>query len=281
MNGTRFLRWALVLGALLIAVFVAHKVRWEEVDVVDEAHGKAATDPYYSLRHVLQGAGATFEARTSLEPLPPAGATLLLASDLWNIFPERDARLRAWVEAGGHLVLVSPHAHGSDEGLRWVPLSSVDTRRHAARNAPAPSDAEDDEAQDDDHDDAPSERKPQQAEEPKQRKLTPQQAEQQRRRAERMERTTEVVFYGAPAPALSAVAEAAAGKLLAAVQTLLPAGQDHLCGEWCIADVDLALMLNRLVLNGDAVPQRLADYARRQWRHPAVQRWVAFERPAL
>jgi len=97
----------------------------------------------------------------------------------------------------------------------------------------------------------------------------------------RMERTTEVVFYGAPAPALSAVAEAAAGKLLAAVQTLLPAGQDHLCGEWCIADVDLALMLNRLVLNGDAVPQRLADYARRQWRHPAVQRWVAFERPAL
>jgi glutathione S-transferase len=97
----------------------------------------------------------------------------------------------------------------------------------------------------------------------------------------RMERTTEVVFYGAPAPALSAVAEAAAGKLLAAVQSLLPAGQDHLCGEWCIADVDLALMLNRLVLNGDAVPQRLADYARRQWRHPAVQRWVAFERPAL
>jgi len=188
MNATRFLRWALVLGALLIAVFVAHKVRWEEVDVVDEAHGKAATDPYYSLRHVLQGAGATFEARTSLEPLPPAGATLLLASDLWDIFPERDARLRAWVEAGGHLVLVSPHAHGSDEGLRWVPLSSVDTRRHAARNAPAPSDAEDDEAQDDDHDDAPSERKPQQAEEPKQRKLTPQQAEQQRRRAERMAR---------------------------------------------------------------------------------------------
>jgi glutathione S-transferase len=24
-------------------------------------------------------------------------------------------------------------------------------------------------------------------------------------------------------------------------------------GEWCIADTDLALMLNRLVLNGDAV----------------------------
>ena len=97
----------------------------------------------------------------------------------------------------------------------------------------------------------------------------------------RMERSTEVVFYGASAPALSATAETAAGKLFAAVESLLPAGQEHLCGQWSIADVDLALMLNRLVLNGDAVPPRLADYARRQWQHPAVQRWVAFERPAL
>lgn len=97
----------------------------------------------------------------------------------------------------------------------------------------------------------------------------------------RMERSTEVVFYGAPAPALSPVAEAAAGKLFAAAESLLPVGQDNLCGDWCIADADLALMLNRLVLNGDAVPARLADYARRQWSHPAVQRWVAFERPPL
>jgi glutathione S-transferase len=97
----------------------------------------------------------------------------------------------------------------------------------------------------------------------------------------RMERSTEVVFYAAPAPALSPVATAAAGKLFAAAAALLPDGQANLCGDWCIADVDLALMLNRLVLNGDAVPARLADYARRQWRHPAVQRWVAFERPPL
>ncbi|MBW8760416.1 MAG: glutathione transferase [Burkholderiales bacterium] len=97
----------------------------------------------------------------------------------------------------------------------------------------------------------------------------------------RMERSTEVVFYGAPAPALSPVAEAVAGKLFAAAEALLPAGEQHLCGDWSIADVDLALMLNRLVLNGDAVPPRLADYARRQWQHPAVQRWVAFERPPL
>jgi len=97
----------------------------------------------------------------------------------------------------------------------------------------------------------------------------------------RMERSTEVVFYGAPASALSTGAEAAVGKLFAAAEAWLPVGQDHLCGDWSITDADLALMLNRLVLDGDAVPPRLADYARRQWQHPAVQRWVAFERPPL
>lgn len=97
----------------------------------------------------------------------------------------------------------------------------------------------------------------------------------------RIERSTEVVFYGVKAPALSASAQASAARLFAAADALLPAGQDNLCSQWCIADIDLALMLNRLVLHGDEVPGRLADYARRQWTHPAVQRWLALERPSL
>ena len=97
----------------------------------------------------------------------------------------------------------------------------------------------------------------------------------------RVERSTEVVFLGTRRPALSADGEAAAARLFAAAEAWLPAGQDNLCGDWCIADVDLALMLNRLVMNGDAVPARLADYAARQWMHPAVRRWAGFERPSL
>ena len=97
----------------------------------------------------------------------------------------------------------------------------------------------------------------------------------------RVERSTEVVFLGAKRPALSADGQAAAAKLFAAAEALLPEGKAHLFDDWCIADVDLALMLNRLVLNGDAVPTRLAAYATRQWTHPAVRRWVGFERPPL
>ena len=97
----------------------------------------------------------------------------------------------------------------------------------------------------------------------------------------RVERDTEVVFFRKPVGALSAAGKAAAAKLFAAADAWLPIGAEHLCGDWCLADADLALMLSRLVLAGDAVPARLAEYAARQWAHPAVQQWVAFGRPPL
>ncbi len=91
----------------------------------------------------------------------------------------------------------------------------------------------------------------------------------------REERSTDVVFNGAKKPALSAEGQKAAAKLFDTATSLLAHGQQNLFGEWCIADTDLALMLNRLVLNGDAVPQPLADYAAFQWQRASVQRYVA------
>ncbi|NVZ20621.1 glutathione transferase [Pseudomonas costantinii] len=97
----------------------------------------------------------------------------------------------------------------------------------------------------------------------------------------RQERSTLVVFYGEKMPPLSPVAEAAAHNLIRAAQALLVGNPAYLFGEWSIADVDLAVMLNRLILNGDSVPAELVDYARRQWLRPSVQAWVNLQRPAL
>ena len=97
----------------------------------------------------------------------------------------------------------------------------------------------------------------------------------------RQERSTEVVFYNPTTSKLSGEAQASAAKLFAAAEALLPPGSENLFGQWCIADVDLALMLNRLVLNGDLVPERLAAYARHQWQRPSVQLWVNQRRPPL
>jgi len=94
----------------------------------------------------------------------------------------------------------------------------------------------------------------------------------------REERTTEVVFFKPTDQPLSDVARASAAKLIAAVDGLLEDGASSLFNEWCIADTDLALMLNRLVLNGDDVPRKLVAYAHHQWRRPSVQLWVKQKR---
>ncbi|ODP35683.1 glutathione transferase [Pandoraea sp. ISTKB] len=95
----------------------------------------------------------------------------------------------------------------------------------------------------------------------------------------REERSTQVIFYGPSDQPLSDAGYAAASKLIAIAQSLLPDGRMSLFDKWCIADIDLAVMLNRLVYNDDVVPPALAEYARRQFLHPAVKEWAAMTRP--
>jgi glutathione S-transferase len=92
----------------------------------------------------------------------------------------------------------------------------------------------------------------------------------------RDERPTFVVFNGAKRPALSERA-----RYFSAALTLLDGRTDNLFGDWSIADVDLAMMLQRLIVLGDPVPQRLIDYATHQWRRPSVVQWINKKRPPL
>jgi glutathione S-transferase len=89
----------------------------------------------------------------------------------------------------------------------------------------------------------------------------------------RQERPTEVVFYGDGYAPLSSVARSAADKLVAVARAAL-GGRQSLFEQWSIADVDLALMINRLAMPGDAMPDDLRQYALRQWLRPSVRQWV-------
>lgn len=91
----------------------------------------------------------------------------------------------------------------------------------------------------------------------------------------RTERPTDVIFGGRTFAPLSEAAQQAAQKLIAATEKWLAHGQTHLFQAWCIADTDLALMLNRLVMHGDEVPDTVRHYAQRQWQRPSVQAWLA------
>ena len=95
----------------------------------------------------------------------------------------------------------------------------------------------------------------------------------------RIERNTTVVFFGARLNPLSAEAQESASRLYSAVDALLPAGAENLFGDWSIADTDLALMLNRLAMHEDVMPDRLREYARQQWARPSVKAWLALDRP--
>jgi glutathione S-transferase len=96
----------------------------------------------------------------------------------------------------------------------------------------------------------------------------------------RAERPTEVVFCARHCPPLSLAARGATQLLIEVAGELLRDGSGYLCGDWCIADVDLALMLQRLVMHGDEMPAPLVRYARHQWERPSVQAWVGLPRTA-
>jgi glutathione S-transferase len=91
----------------------------------------------------------------------------------------------------------------------------------------------------------------------------------------RIERSTGTVFQNEAAKPLSKEAQVAANKLIRAADALIGNPSGNLFDTWCIADVDLAMMLNRLVHNGDAVPAKIKAYVNAQWSRPSVQAWAS------
>ena len=96
----------------------------------------------------------------------------------------------------------------------------------------------------------------------------------------RKERPADLIYFGKKETPLSDEAQAAVARLFFVADRLLEEGADHLFGDWSIADTDLAIMLNRLVANGDRVPARLAAYVRRHWDRDSVRAWMDIERVA-
>jgi glutathione S-transferase len=96
----------------------------------------------------------------------------------------------------------------------------------------------------------------------------------------RKERPADLIYFGKKDNPLSDEALAAVDRLFFVADRLLEEGADHLFGEWSIADTDLAIMLNRLVANGDQVPARLAAYVHRQWDRDSVRAWMDIARAA-
>jgi glutathione S-transferase len=94
----------------------------------------------------------------------------------------------------------------------------------------------------------------------------------------RAERSTTTMFYERATQPLSDQARRSAEKLYRVAALVLPEGAATLFGHFSIADAELAFLLQRLNLNGDAVPERLRAYAGAIWQRPTIEAFVHLPR---
>jgi glutathione S-transferase len=92
----------------------------------------------------------------------------------------------------------------------------------------------------------------------------------------REDRPTSSVFLRPVTTPLTEKGKKDADELIGIAEAMIPEGRTTLCTEWSMADVDLALMLTRLVANSDPMPQRLVDYAMAQWGRQSVRKYLAY-----
>jgi hypothetical protein len=71
---------------------------------------------------------------------------------------------------------------------------------------------------------------------------------------------------------LSVKAQADIDKLFLSSESLRASSRVSPFEKWRIAELVIALMLNRPVPNEDAVPKRLVEYVGYSWQRPSVQR---------
>lgn len=92
----------------------------------------------------------------------------------------------------------------------------------------------------------------------------------------RNDRPTTSVFMQPVSTPFSEKGRADADHLLRVAGRLITPGKQSIASEWSIADADLALMLMRLVANGDEVPAHIREYALAQWARPSIVRYLGY-----
>lgn len=123
----RFTRERMALLALLLlfiaaATWVVRNTEWVDVQVPRTPDRRAAADRLYAAKVLLGALGVNWSAPDNLDRLPPPGATLVLMSSDWKLFPGREAALKRFVMDGGHLVVTDSLLDGKLLGA-WVPVT--------------------------------------------------------------------------------------------------------------------------------------------------------------
>ena len=133
-------RLFLLLAALVLATggwWLSANTEWVEVKQPRPAHGEARDNPVYAFEQIMRRLGMHAEHHEQFDRMPPEGARLVLLSANWELVPERAEQIRAWVERGGHLVLLQGADWDDTRLERWVPVFAVDISEKLKRQRAA------------------------------------------------------------------------------------------------------------------------------------------------
>ncbi|MBC7701183.1 DUF4350 domain-containing protein [Aquabacterium sp.] len=116
-----------LLVALLLAAgaWIATRTEWVTEEVPTPPKGEALTNELYATQQLVRQLGAKVVKPKELSTMPSRRATLLLSSWHWDLFPERERLLRAWVQGGGHLVIHADMLY-NNRLQAWLPVQRVD-----------------------------------------------------------------------------------------------------------------------------------------------------------
>jgi hypothetical protein len=134
---TRWLVRALAIAlSVALGAWIQRSIEWVDVPVMTAPQGAAAHDPYYAAKRLVERLGANVTTMRNFDRLPPAGATLVLATRRWSMFPGREQALERWVRDGGHLVSLQGAWSADAKAPEWVAIQSSRPPRRGAASAP-------------------------------------------------------------------------------------------------------------------------------------------------
>jgi hypothetical protein len=107
--------------AIIIAIgcWIAFNTYWADVTESTPPQGEAATNPYYTLEHLLRSLGIRAEEMTILRPPPAMSDVLLVNESGWDVAHGNVSSVEQWVTGGGRMVVTTYMLRSSPALQTW------------------------------------------------------------------------------------------------------------------------------------------------------------------
>jgi len=106
---------------VVLGVWIAHHVYWDEIKLPVQFTGAAETNRWYVIERLAKELTIPTHKISSTRDLPaPSHSVLYLHGWNFGVLPERQARIKTWVQRGGRLIIDASVYGGGKELKDWL-----------------------------------------------------------------------------------------------------------------------------------------------------------------